>query len=167
MSQQNFQSTLKTLLGELARSNRGYSAIAGSLQESISANNIPPIVLPDSVISLMDMGIIDSKIAYTQEDLLAILTKSADILLAIKSATEAEEGQDLSLSDYIAHYKTELEFKTNKELLDYDMKDSFAALASDAERYALAMVLNDMATDRKIVNQPYLWRSILNNRGKM
>lgn len=167
MSQQNFQSTLKTLLGELARSNRGYSsAIAGSLQESLSAE-LPPIVLPDSVISLMDMGIIDSKIAYTQEDLLAILAKTSNILLAIKSATEAEEGQDLSLSDYIAHYKTELEFKTNAELLDYDMKDSFAALASDAERYALAMVLNDMATDRKIVNQPYLWRSILNNRGKM
>ena len=166
MSQQNFQSSLKTLLGELARSNRGYSVIAGSLQESLSAD-LPAIALPDSVITLMDMGIIESKIAYTQEDLLAILAKSSDILLAIKSASEAEDGNDLSLSDHIAHYKEELELKTNKELLDYDLKDSFAALASDAERYALAMVLNDMATDRKIVNQPYLWRSILNNRGKM
>lgn len=166
MSQQNFQSSLKTLLGELARSNRGYSVIAGSLQESLSAE-LPAIALPDSVISLMDMGIIESKIAYTQEDLLAILAKSSDILLAIKSASEAEDGNEFSLSDYIAHYKEELELKTNKELLDYDMKDSFAALASDAERYALAMVLNDMATDRKIVNQPYLWRSILNNRGKL
>lgn len=166
MSQQNFQSSLKTLLGELARSNRGYSVIAGSLQESLSAD-LPAIALPDSVITLMDMGIIESKIAYTQEDLLAILAKSSDILLAIKSASEAEEGNELSLSDYIAHYKEELELKTNKELLDYDLKDSFAALASDAERYALAMVLNDMATDRKIVNQPYLWRSILNNRGKL
>lgn len=166
MSQQNFQSSLKTLLGELARSNRGYSVIAGSLQESLSAD-LPAIALPDSVITLMDMGVIESKIAYTQEDLLAILAKSSDILLAIKSASEAEEGNELSLSDYIAHYKEELELKTNKELLDYDLKDSFAALASDAERYALAMVLNDMATDRKIVNQPYLWRSILNNRGKL
>lgn len=166
MSQQNFQSSLKTLLGELSRSNRGYSVIAESLQESISAD-IPPIVLPDSVISLMEMGVIESKIAYTQEDLLAILSKNADILLAIKSATELEEGQDLTLSDYIAHYNAEVVLKTNKELLEFDMKDSFAALGSDAERYALAMVLNDTATDRKIVNQPYLWRTILNNRGKM
>ncbi|AXG66568.1 hypothetical protein JA13_165 [Dickeya phage vB_DsoM_JA13] len=166
MSHKDFQSTLRNLLGELARSNRSYSVIAGNIQESVSAD-LPPIVLPDAVIQLMEMGVIDSKVAFTQEDLLAILSSTSRILVAIKSASEVEGDHDLSLADHIAHYQETLSLKTNAELLSYDLKDPFVACGSDAERLALAMVLDDLATDRKIVNKPYIWRTILNNSGKL
>lgn len=166
MSQKDFQASLSALLGELSHSGKRYSAIAGSIQESISAD-LPPIQLPDSVIQLMDMGVIDSKVAFTQEDLLKILSASASILVAIKMASEVEGDSELELSDYIARYQQALSLKTNAELLSYDLKDPFAALSTNAERLALAMVLDDMATDRNIVNKPYLWRTILNNRGKL
>jgi len=166
VSQQDFQSKLRELLGELSSSHKSYSGIAESLQQSISAD-IPAIQLPDAVLRLMGDGIIPNKVAYTQEDLLAITASIAGILVAVKSASEVEGDYELSLPEHIAHYQQELSLKTNEDLRSYDLKDPFVALDTDAERYALAMVLDDMATDRKIVNKPYLWRTILDNRGKL
>jgi len=158
----DFQIKLRSLLTELAGKNRSYSGAAGNIATSISAD-LPPIALPDAVISLMESGVIDSQVAYTQEDLLAILKSVSSILLSIKSITDTEDAPDGLVQSAVAEFTSLYSRKTNAEILAFSTTDFFVPLDS-IRRYALALVLDDLAADRKL-NKPPVWQTILDNHG--
>lgn len=155
---------LSGLLVELSQSNKSYSAVAGELQKSLSAER-EAITLPDSVLALMGASAVPDIVAYEQSDLLRIidvLARTIGYTLALKNDDIAEDGM---LLDYITKYRSQYALASGAEITDLSNVDVFAPL-NPIQRQGLAIALLDLAVDRKL-SPPPLWQTIIDNHGKL
>ena len=156
---------LRQVLAQAARGDSTYAAAAQSVLDSISADQRTPIELPKSVLDVMGKGGLPNFVAYTQEDLLRLIDVLAKTVGYSQTSADLDQDDFDDLPKMVAEYRDIYKLRTNEEIRAQDTLDIFRRL-SQAQAFALAAALIDLATDRKIPASP-LWQTIVDNNGKL
>lgn len=151
---------LNSLLAEIAASGKSYSAMAKGVAESLSEAR-EPIQLPQSVIELMGTTSVPDITPYDQADLLAIMDAMAKTLLYARRAPDTTEASDGELASLLSEYRSMFSLMTNAQLTSLYTRDAFDSV-SPIRGYAMAVILSDIAADRRLP-VPQVWQSVIDN----
>lgn len=151
---------LHTLLSELACSDKSYAGAAGGVMKSLSAER-ESIQLPQSVLELMGRSNVPDITPYDQADLLLIMDALGKALLYVQSIPDTTPVDDGKYGQYLSEYRAQYQTLTNDQLMSVFTRDKFEGLAP-LRAYALAVVLSDIAADRRLP-VPTVWQSVIDN----
>lgn len=157
-------SRLHSLLAGIAQSDKRYANAAGGIMKSISEARTP-IELPQSVLELLGRSNVPDITPYDQEDLLLIMDALAKALLFIQNTPDTMPVDDGKYRAYVAEYRIQYQTLTNEQLTSVFTRDKFEGL-DPLRAYALAIVLSDIAADRRLP-VPSVWQSVIDNYTKL
>lgn len=157
-------SRLHTLLKGIADSGKLYAGAAEGIMKSISQAR-EPIQLPQSVVELLGRSNVPDITPYDQADLLLIMDALAKALLSIQSIPDTMPVDDGKYGTYLSEYRAQYQTLTNEQLTSVFTRDKFEGL-SPLRAYALAVVLSDIAADRRLP-VPSVWQSMIDNYTKL
>lgn len=157
-------SRLHTLLAGIASSDKRYASAADGIMKSISEARTP-IELPGSVLELLGRSNVPDITPYDQEDLILLMDALAKALLSIQNIPDTMPVDDGKYRAYVAEYRAQYQTLTNEQLTSVFTRDKFEGL-NPLRAYALAVVLSDIAADRRLP-VPSVWQSVIDNYTKL
>jgi len=157
-------SRLHILLSGIATSDKRYANAAGEIMKSVSEAR-EPIQLPQSVLELLGRSNVPDITPFDQADLLLIMDALAKALLSIQSVPDTTPVDDGKYRAYLSEYRLQYQTMTNDQLMSVFTRDKFEGL-NPLRAYALAVVLSDLAADRRLP-VPSVWQSVIDNYTKL
>lgn len=155
---------LHSLLSGIALSDKRYANAAQGIIESISGAR-EPIQLPESVLELLGTSNVPDITPYDQTDLLMIMDALGKALLYVQNTPDTTPVDDGKYRTYLSEYRAQYQTLTNEQLTSVFTRDKFEGL-NPLRAYALAIVLSDIAADRRLP-VPAVWTSVIDNYIKL